>query len=241
MLPSCDLFRTGVQKDAGNSKSHLPLSSLSLFQIILHSMHKYQPRVHVIRKDFSSDLSPTKPVPVGDGVKTFNFPETVFTTVTAYQNQQVRVCSGEPSACQLSKNLCLYIGEEWHKKSKWETPGLQHTWSIGDDSVVMSGDSWHGLHLAQTQVPSPSAPSSYVIIMSSYVRISSTSWLCRTESCSPLYLKTPVCISLPCDLKAIRSKNVRLTASFPDSVLFCVINNLPGVWSSLLMAYTFIY
>nr|XP_025045360.1 T-box transcription factor TBX15 isoform X2 [Pelodiscus sinensis] len=57
--------------------------------IILHSMHKYQPRVHVIRKDFSSDLSPTKPVPAGDGVKTFNFPETVFTTVTAYQNQQI--------------------------------------------------------------------------------------------------------------------------------------------------------
>ncbi|KAG8535902.1 hypothetical protein GDO81_027506, partial [Engystomops pustulosus] len=57
--------------------------------IILHSMHKYQPRVHVIRKDFSSDLSPTKPVPAGEGVKTFNFPETVFTTVTAYQNQQI--------------------------------------------------------------------------------------------------------------------------------------------------------
>lgn len=52
-------------------------------------MHKYQPRVHVIRKDFSSELSPTKPVPSGDGVKTFNFPETVFTTVTAYQNQQI--------------------------------------------------------------------------------------------------------------------------------------------------------
>uniref|UniRef100_H3AGC6 T-box transcription factor 15 n=1 Tax=Latimeria chalumnae TaxID=7897 RepID=H3AGC6_LATCH len=56
--------------------------------IILHSMHKYQPRVHVIRKDNSGDLSPTKPVPVGEGVKTFNFLETVFTTVTAYQNQQ---------------------------------------------------------------------------------------------------------------------------------------------------------
>ncbi|KAJ3592338.1 hypothetical protein NHX12_007465, partial [Muraenolepis orangiensis] len=50
--------------------------------IILHSMHKYQPRVHVIRKDFSSDLSPTKPVPSGDGVKSFSFPETVFTTIT---------------------------------------------------------------------------------------------------------------------------------------------------------------
>lgn len=62
----------------------------SMFQIILHSMHKYQPRVHVIRKDFSSELSPNKPVPSGEGVKTFSFPETVFTTVTAYQNQQVR-------------------------------------------------------------------------------------------------------------------------------------------------------
>ncbi|XP_007894068.1 T-box transcription factor TBX15 [Callorhinchus milii] len=57
--------------------------------IILHSMHKYQPRVHVIRKDFSSELCPTKVVPSGSGVKTFTFPETVFTTVTAYQNQQI--------------------------------------------------------------------------------------------------------------------------------------------------------
>ncbi|XP_061579298.1 T-box transcription factor TBX15 [Cololabis saira] len=57
--------------------------------IILHSMHKYQPRVHIIRKDFSSELSPNKPVPTGEGVKTFSFPETVFTTVTAYQNQQI--------------------------------------------------------------------------------------------------------------------------------------------------------
>ncbi|XP_076850449.1 T-box transcription factor TBX15 [Brachyhypopomus gauderio] len=57
--------------------------------IILHSMHKYQPRVHVIRKDCSTELSPTKAVPSGEGVKTFSFPETVFTTVTAYQNQQI--------------------------------------------------------------------------------------------------------------------------------------------------------
>ncbi|CAH6777908.1 T-box transcription factor TBX18 [Phodopus roborovskii] len=57
--------------------------------IILHSMHKYQPRVHVIRKDCGDDLSPIKPVPSGEGVKAFSFPETVFTTVTAYQNQQI--------------------------------------------------------------------------------------------------------------------------------------------------------
>lgn len=52
-------------------------------------MHKYQPRVHVIRKECGDELSPVKAVPTGDGVKAFSFPETVFTTVTAYQNQQV--------------------------------------------------------------------------------------------------------------------------------------------------------
>uniref|UniRef100_H3B899 T-box transcription factor 18 n=1 Tax=Latimeria chalumnae TaxID=7897 RepID=H3B899_LATCH len=57
--------------------------------IILHSMHKYQPRVHAIRKECGDDLSPVKPVPSGEGVKAFSFPETVFTTVTAYQNQQI--------------------------------------------------------------------------------------------------------------------------------------------------------
>ncbi|KAG9347654.1 hypothetical protein JZ751_005226 [Albula glossodonta] len=57
--------------------------------IILHSMHKYQPRVHIIRKECGEDLSPVKAIPVGDGVKAFSFPETVFTTVTAYQNQQI--------------------------------------------------------------------------------------------------------------------------------------------------------
>ncbi|XP_078256370.1 LOW QUALITY PROTEIN: T-box transcription factor TBX18 [Rhinoraja longicauda] len=58
-------------------------------QIILHSMHKYQPRVHVIRKECGEELSPVKPIPRGDGVKHFSFSETVFTTVTAYQNQQI--------------------------------------------------------------------------------------------------------------------------------------------------------
>lgn len=52
-------------------------------------MHKYQPRVHVIRKECGEELSPVRSVPLGDGTRTFSFPETVFTTVTAYQNQQV--------------------------------------------------------------------------------------------------------------------------------------------------------
>ncbi len=57
-------------------------------------MHKYQPRIHVIRR--KSDLPilhPFTPANVmsldSDEVKTFAFPETVFIAVTAYQNQLV--------------------------------------------------------------------------------------------------------------------------------------------------------
>ncbi|XP_054328255.1 T-box transcription factor TBX22 isoform X2 [Pongo pygmaeus] len=56
--------------------------------IILQSMHKYKPRVHVIEQGSSVDLSQIQSLPT-EGVKTFSFKETEFTTVTAYQNQQI--------------------------------------------------------------------------------------------------------------------------------------------------------
>ncbi|XP_047426419.1 T-box-containing protein TBX6L-like [Mugil cephalus] len=48
--------------------------------IILHSMHRYYPRFHVIQAD--------SPYAVRWG-QTFSFPETVFTAVTAYQNPMI--------------------------------------------------------------------------------------------------------------------------------------------------------
>lgn len=51
-------------------------------------MHKYKPRVHIIRHDPRMDLSQIQSLPA-EGVHSFSFPETEFTTVTAYQNQQV--------------------------------------------------------------------------------------------------------------------------------------------------------
>ena len=57
-----------------------------LLQIILNSMHKYQPRVRLVLKRDSKSF-------IGDVEqhhKTFVFPETVFIAVTAYQNQLVR-------------------------------------------------------------------------------------------------------------------------------------------------------
>uniref|UniRef100_A0A8C6U666 T-box transcription factor 22 n=1 Tax=Neogobius melanostomus TaxID=47308 RepID=A0A8C6U666_9GOBI len=56
--------------------------------IILQSMHKYKPRVHIIRQDPRLDLSQIQSLP-SEGVHSFCFPETEFTTVTAYQNQQI--------------------------------------------------------------------------------------------------------------------------------------------------------
>jgi T-box len=64
-------------------------------------MHKYQPRVHVLR---TTDLETPADVQAVNALHelknsaasnpnlfTFNFTETKFTTVTAYQNQQVRL------------------------------------------------------------------------------------------------------------------------------------------------------
>ncbi|XP_037055096.1 T-box transcription factor TBX22 [Peromyscus leucopus] len=56
--------------------------------IILQSMHKYKPRVHVMEQDCRIDLSLIQSLPT-EGIKTFSFEETEFTTVTAYQNQQI--------------------------------------------------------------------------------------------------------------------------------------------------------
>uniref|UniRef100_A0A8C6JDX3 Uncharacterized protein n=1 Tax=Melopsittacus undulatus TaxID=13146 RepID=A0A8C6JDX3_MELUD len=61
--------------------------------IILQSMHKYKPRVHVIAQDSRFDLAQIQSLPA-EGVQTFSFQETEFTTVTAYQNQQVPVTAG---------------------------------------------------------------------------------------------------------------------------------------------------
>lgn len=65
------------------------MSTFSTLKIILHSMHKYQPRVHIIKKKDTSDTVAVDIERPSSLKKTFVFPDTVFTTVTAYQNQQV--------------------------------------------------------------------------------------------------------------------------------------------------------
>ncbi|KAH9645600.1 hypothetical protein HF086_005249 [Spodoptera exigua] len=53
--------------------------------IILNSMHRYQPRLHVVYLPGEGQSSAPGTVPY----RTFVFPETGFTAVTAYQNHRI--------------------------------------------------------------------------------------------------------------------------------------------------------
>ncbi|KAF7653807.1 hypothetical protein LDENG_00078300 [Lucifuga dentata] len=90
--PPC---RTYMHPDSPATGSHWmkqPLSFLKLKltnntldqhgHIIVHSMHRYYPRFHVIQADnpYTVRWGPFQP---------FSFPETTFTAVTAYQNQKI--------------------------------------------------------------------------------------------------------------------------------------------------------
>ncbi|XP_063880279.1 T-box transcription factor TBX20-like isoform X2 [Scylla paramamosain] len=55
--------------------------------IVLNSMHRYQPRIHLVRRQ-DAGQGPISDLDLEDH-KTFIFPETVFTAVTAYQNQLI--------------------------------------------------------------------------------------------------------------------------------------------------------
>lgn len=54
--------------------------------IILNSMHRYQPRCHVV---VAPSPPGSAPDPRTENFKTFTFPETRFTAVTAYQNHRI--------------------------------------------------------------------------------------------------------------------------------------------------------
>jgi hypothetical protein len=54
-------------------------------QTVLNFMHKYQPRIHVVRANHINSVE----IKIANWT-TITFPETEFMAVTAYQNSQVR-------------------------------------------------------------------------------------------------------------------------------------------------------
>ncbi|XP_067128598.1 T-box transcription factor TBX20-like [Centruroides vittatus] len=57
--------------------------------IVLNSMHKYQPRIHLVQLKNDSNQCPVINDLETEFFRTYIFPETVFTAVTAYQNQLI--------------------------------------------------------------------------------------------------------------------------------------------------------
>lgn len=62
-----------------------------LFQIILNSMHKYQPRLHIVKADENNAFGSKN-----TAFCTHVFPETSFISVTSYQNHKVQLQSLQP-------------------------------------------------------------------------------------------------------------------------------------------------
>ena len=68
---------------------YIALADISL-QLILNSMHKYQPRVHIVK---TSDVSQLREFQHGtsDSFSTHIFEETQFMALALYENQQVHI------------------------------------------------------------------------------------------------------------------------------------------------------
>lgn len=56
--------------------------------LVLNSMHKYQPRIHLVKRQEGNVNAPITDLEQ-EQYKTFVYPEAIFTAVTAYQNQLV--------------------------------------------------------------------------------------------------------------------------------------------------------
>jgi len=66
----------------GNNLFKFLIKSPYFYQVMLNSLHKYQPRIHIIRVG----------APEGERtISTHSFPETQFIAVTAYQNEEVHI------------------------------------------------------------------------------------------------------------------------------------------------------
>lgn len=70
-----------------------------LLQIMLNSLHKYEPRIHIVRVGGPQRM-----------ITSHCFPETQFIAVTAYQNEEVRLRKGEGEQGSSLCSLCLGLG-----------------------------------------------------------------------------------------------------------------------------------
>lgn len=71
----------------------------SSFQIILNSMHKYQPRIHIVKADENNGFGSKN-----TAFCTHVFPETAFIAVTSYQNHKVSTAEFDFTLLKMQTN-----------------------------------------------------------------------------------------------------------------------------------------
>ncbi|CAH2238864.1 jg6841 [Pararge aegeria aegeria] len=86
-LQQCAINLKDIKRQAKYSyRSTAKFRTPNLSQIVLNSMHRYQPRIHLVKvRDGGGPITDLS----REQHRTFIFPETVFTAVTAYQNQLI--------------------------------------------------------------------------------------------------------------------------------------------------------
>lgn len=86
IVPSFNVDKTSRRHKMSRYLLGCCVCSCVLVQTILNSMHKYQPRFHIVRANDILKLPYST-------FRTYVFPETEFVAVTAYQNDKVSHCS----------------------------------------------------------------------------------------------------------------------------------------------------
>jgi len=91
-------------------------------QIILNSMHKFQPRVYLVRRK-EGDNGPVTNLEQ-EQYRTFVFPETQFTAVTAYQNQCITKLKIESNP--FAKGFRDSAGSDYDSDLPHQSPFMSH-------------------------------------------------------------------------------------------------------------------
>lgn len=88
--------------------------------VVLQSLHKYQPRLHVVEVNEDGTEDTSQP----GRVQTFTFPETQFIAVTAYQNTDVRRPGGwalraAPASARARRGPSALLGSSTNISNSW--------------------------------------------------------------------------------------------------------------------------
>ncbi|KAK7885966.1 hypothetical protein WMY93_025587 [Mugilogobius chulae] len=191
--------------------------------IILNSMHKYQPRVHIIKKkEHTASLLNLK----SEEFRTFVFVETVFTAVTAYQNQLITklkidsnpFAKGFRDSSRLTDMERESVENLIHKHSYARSPIRTYSGdeeSLGEDShAPHARGNAHKLHFHSLTLTHLSGGGSSAFTASDNLSLSS--WVTTTSGFSGFQHPQSLRLGMPLTPSALASSMQASGPTFPS-------------------------